>query len=74
MNLEIIIATIIGSLLGCIGTHLLQFFNYAHGVLRIDHSNPEKVLYRFEIDDLSMLNGKDYVELKIDHNADLSRK
>ena len=74
MDLEIIIATIIGCLFGCIGTHLVQFFNYAHGVLRIDHSNPEKALYRFEIDDLSMLDGKDYVELKIDHNADLSRK
>lgn len=43
------------------------------GTLRIDHSNPEKDLYRFEIDNLDKLGKKRYVNLKIDHNADLSQ-
>lgn len=73
MTLEILIATLIGCLFGAIVTHLYYYANRAHGVLRIDHSDPNKDLYRFEIDDLDKLNGKTYVELKIDHNADLSR-
>lgn len=46
----------------------------AHGVLRIDHNNSEKDLYRFEIDDLESLDTKTQIVLKIDHNADLTRK
>lgn len=45
-----------------------------HGVLRIDHNNSEKDLYRFEIDDIESLDTKTQIVLKIDHNADLTRK
>lgn len=44
-----------------------------HGTLKIDHSNPEKDVYRFEIEDIDKLNSKRYITLKIDHNADLSQ-
>lgn len=44
------------------------------GVLRVDHSNPEKDVYRFEIDDLDRLRTKKKVILTIDHHADLSQK
>lgn len=44
------------------------------GILRIDHSNQEKDVYRFEIKDLDKLNKKSKVILKVDHNADLSQK
>lgn len=43
------------------------------GTLRIDHSNPEKDVYRFEIDDLDKLKNKNHITLKIDHNAKLSQ-
>lgn len=43
------------------------------GTLKIDHSNPDKDVFRFEIDDLDKLK-KTHVRLKIDHNADLSQK
>lgn len=46
----------------------------ATGILRIDRSNPEKDLYRFDIDDLDALDKQKYVKLKIDHNANLSQK
>ena len=46
----------------------------AYGVLRIDHNSSEKDLYRFEIDDLESLDTKTQIVLKIDHNADLTRK
>lgn len=53
---------------------LIHLIKSGSGVLRIDHSNPEKDIYRFEIDDLDKLNKKSHIELKIDHDADLSQK
>ena len=44
------------------------------GVLRIDHSNPEKDTYRFEIADLDNLSRKKRVSLRVDNRADLSQK
>lgn len=43
------------------------------GTLRIDHSDPVKDLYRFEIDDLDKLNKKSMIVLKIDHDAHFSQ-
>lgn len=43
------------------------------GVLRIDHSNPEKDLYKIEIDNLDKLAKKKYLILTIDNHADLSQ-
>lgn len=65
---------IIGVCIGAIVYALLQRIFVAHGTLRIDHSNPEKDIYRFEIDNLDKLNKRAYVELKIDRHADLSQK
>lgn len=44
------------------------------GVLRIDHSNPEKDVYLFEIDKIENLKFKERVVLRIDHHAKLSQK
>ena len=44
------------------------------GTLRIDHSNPNKDVYRFEINDLDSLNKKKHIVLTIDHHADLSQQ
>lgn len=44
------------------------------GVLRIDHSDPAKDKYRFEIDNLDALDKKRRVILKVDHHANLSQK
>lgn len=65
---------VIGVLIGAIGYAVVHRVLIAHGTLRIDHSNPEKDVYRFEISDLDKLNKKSHVELKIDHHADLSQK
>ena len=73
MTLEIVIAIAIGVLLGSILTGLFYHFSNAHGILRIDNSDPDKKLYRFEIDNLGDLDDVSHVTLKIDHNADLSR-
>lgn len=44
-----------------------------HGTLRIDHSNPEKDVYRFEIDDIDSLSRKKRIVLKVDNHAVLSQ-
>lgn len=64
---------IAGAFVGSIVYAIIQGVAVAHGTLRIDHSNPEKDIYRLEIGDLDKLNKKCYVELKIDHHADLSQ-
>ena len=64
---------IVGGLVASIMYAIMQGIFVAHGTLRIDHSDPEKDVYRLEIGDLDKLNRKSYVELKIDHHADLSQ-
>lgn len=68
--LGIIITAVISSALTSIFLHL----GSAHGTLRIDHSNPEKDIYRIEIDNLDELKKKNRALLYIDHHADLSQK
>lgn len=44
------------------------------GILRIDHSNPEKDVYRLDIENLDNLSKKKRVVLRVDNSADLSQK
>lgn len=59
-----------GSVVNCI----FGIYYKSEGILRIDHSNLEKDIYRIEIDDLDRLSKKKHVVLKIDNNANLSQK
>lgn len=68
MELYICIGFLVGLLLGLIFPHK------SFGVLKIDHTNPEKDVYRLEINDLYKLDRKRKVILRIDHHADLSQK
>ena len=65
---------IIGAIIGAIGSFVSQRIFVAHGTLRIDHSDPEKDIYRFEIDDLDNLSKYKSIILKIRHETDLSQK
>lgn len=68
--LWIVLAAISGSLI----TSLVYSFRSVFGILRIDRTNPQKDVYRFDIEDLDKIYKKKYVWLKIDKNADLSQK
>ena len=64
----------IGCLVGVAVTSIIFAIAYLRcpkGTLRIDHFNPEKDLYRFEIDHLESINGMKRIVLLIDHNAQL---
>lgn len=49
-------------------------FDRPCGTLMIDHSNPEKDVYRFYINYIDKLGSKKRIVLKVDNNADLSRQ
>ena len=52
------VASIVGALIGSIVTLIFNRMFFTSGTLRIDHSNPSKDTYRFEIDDLDVLGKK----------------
>lgn len=61
-------------LCGIIVNELLQYLKKCYGVLRIDQTDPEKDMYRFEINSLDELSKKRYIVLKIEHSKDLSQE
>lgn len=63
---------IVGILVGMVIAVIIYTACKTAGVLKIDHTNPDKDIYRIEIDDLSKLDHKSRIILKIDHDADLS--
>ncbi len=74
MELTLVFAFVLGVFIDTLATYVYNCVRSARGVLRIDHSNPQKDLYLFEIDDIEKLGKKKYVNLKIDHKANLSQK
>lgn len=62
----------VGSLLSAIISNIV--IKRACGTLRIDRTNPEKDIYRFDIDNLDALSKKKRVTLRVDNDADLSQK
>lgn len=63
-----------GVFFGAIVANIGFYLKTARGTFRIDHSNPEKDVYRLEIDSLDKIDKKKRLILKIDHHADLSQK
>ena len=63
----------IGVFVGSIISNILFWFRTEKGVLLIDqHSKPDRVIYRIDLDDRLTDRTRRFV-LKIDHNADLSQ-
>ena len=69
-----ILIFIMGTVFGSIITNIIYLRERTYGTLRIDHSNPNKDLYRFEIDDIEKLSAKENLVLKIDNSANLSQQ
>ena len=68
-------AYLIGVIIGCLVSNIIFFIRYRYGgTLRIDNSNPEKDVYRFEIDDINKLSKFKRIILKVNHNSGLSQK
>lgn len=65
---------LMGVFIGALMTSIMRDIRAGSGTLRVDHSNPEKDVYRLEVDDLDKLDKKKRLNLKIDHHANLSQK
>ena len=63
---------IVGFVVGLLMDVIVRLLERPAGVLKIDRSNPEKDVYRFEIDDLDSLHKKKRIVLKIDNDAAIS--
>lgn len=74
MGIDHVLILLIGVLLGAILMRGLIFSKSGTGTLKIDSSNPEKDLYRFEIDKLEDLETKSQIIVAIDRTADLSQE
>ena len=69
------ILLIVGFVVGVASsTIIFAIQNRRSGTLKIDHSNAEKDVYRFDVNDLDGLSKKRRIVLKVDNNADLSQK
>ena len=63
----------LGIIIGVITTRLILQVSSAKAVLRIDHSNPEKDIYRLDLDNVCSMNKKTLL-LKIDHCANFANE
>jgi hypothetical protein len=63
-----------GVILGTVISTIVYKSQPAVGTLRIDSSNPEKDVYRFDIDDFESLSKRKRLILNVDTSADLSQK
>lgn len=68
-----IVLILAGFVVGSLITYVAFGVQAQAGVLRIDHSNPEKDIYRLDIGDFDKLDKKNRIVLRVDHNADLSQ-
>jgi hypothetical protein len=68
-KMEFVAGLILGLLIG-----LIAWRRPFLGTLKIDHSDPEKDLYRFEIEDLDGLSKRRAIRLKVTNTADLSQE
>lgn len=67
--LMFIFGVIVGGLLTClIGLRMLV------GTLKIDHDNPEKDVYRFEVQDIDSLSKRKYVLLQVESDSHFSHE
>lgn len=73
MEWSVILGILVGTLAGLIVGSLVTYFTTKHetefGVLRIDMSDPNKDVYKLEIDNLDSLPGKKQINLKIKTEA-----
>lgn len=63
-----------GVICGGILVNVIFIFQTVYGTLRVDHSNPEKDVYRIELGDLDRISTKKRISLKVDNNANLSHE
>lgn len=70
----VILLSVASFLLGMLVNEMYHSIFGISGTLNIDHSDPAKDVYRFEVGDIDALSKKKHVTLKVKHNVHLSQK
>lgn len=66
---------LIGAFISSAITNIIFFVKFRGvGTIRIDHSDPNKDVYRIDVGDLDKLSKRKRIVLSVDNNADLSQK
>ena len=73
-SIIVLLIYFLGAFVGSVITNLIYMFYKVSGTLRIDHTDPDKDFYSFEIDDLDSLSKQSRIILKVRHETDLSQK
>ena len=68
------LAGIVGAVIGTVVTLVFQHMLYANGTLLIDRTDPDRDVYRIDLDSLDNLPKKKRITLKVNPYADLSQK
>ena len=74
MGIDHLLILALGLVIGAAVATLFMLFTSGHGTLHIDHSNPEKDVYNFEIDRVDNLNKKKRFIMQIEHHTDITQK
>lgn len=70
-----ILVAMAGITIGMFVSYMVLIGKTAYGTLRIDHTNPEKDLYRIDIDgNFDNISKEKRIVLKVDNDANLSQK
>ena len=73
MNITLVNIFIVGFIFGFCIMGIVRKLRGVSGTLKIDRHDPEKDVYRLEIDNLDDLSKKKIVVLKVDTKANLSQ-
>ncbi len=65
---------LMGLVLGGVSVSFWHDVKKPYGTLRIDHSDPSKDVYRFELSDLNDVCKRKRIILDVDNEADFSQK
>ena len=70
-----ILVAMAGIAIGMFVSYMVLIGKTAYGTLRIDHTNPEKDLYRIDINgNFDNISKEKRIVLKVDNDANLSQK
>lgn len=69
-----IFGLLMGLAIGGLGVSIWHDVKKPYGTLKIDHSDPTKDVYRFELGDLNDVCKKKRIVLDVDNKADFSQK
>lgn len=73
MELELWLMFIFGAIVSMLLMGLV-FLRTVVGTLKIDHDNPEKDVYRFDVTDIDALAKRKYIMLKVESNSHFSQE